>query len=118
MNLTNTGRKQIKAFSITCCERSQESDFAKFMDWYQTIFGPFRTSKVKETIETNGIQLGGKIDLISDQRNTYATLYKTGFNGNNLTKSGNNVEITTLNEFIIKYNGGGGPMYNWLIVYK
>jgi len=112
------GRTGTKAFTITCCERdAKDGSFNSFVMWYLSKFGRYRTDKMLEELGKEGMRLGAKMDMISDQRNIYATVYKWD-SGNNYTHAKDvDVNIETQQEFIIKYNAGGGPMFTWFIVY-
>ncbi|MHA1199467.1 MAG: hypothetical protein ACTSQF_09090 [Candidatus Heimdallarchaeaceae archaeon] len=112
------GRTGTKAFTITCCERdAKEGSFTAFTMWYLSVFGRYRTDKMLEELDKEGMKLGAKMDMVNDQRNIYATVYSWDNGNNHMYASDVDVDVKTQKEFIIKYNAGGGPMFIWFIVY-
>lgn len=99
-----------KSFIITCSERttSETTSIDCFINWYSKKYGKVKAKYLAKRLTGKGIKLGGKIESTSMQSNIYATLYDCT----------NNKSTNVLNEFIIKYNAGGGPMFVWFITYK
>ena len=117
-NISFKGKPGNKAFTITCSERDpKDGSFATFTEWYSSIFGGYRTDKMLQEFNKEGMRLGGKMDMVTNQPNLYATSYSWDSPNNYAYGNTVNINIETQKEFIIKYNAGGGPMFVWFILY-